>query len=650
MHRTLIIALAASLISPALAQVQQRHVSEIKAESQDIRVVRTVQTINGIDIFGSEGKQIIEGQQVVSDLSRQVVAVGAVAPAHKQEFDENGFRASGDYAGEDIVYRQFVYYKENDNLVPAIRLQLFDGAYTRTVVIEQDTHRVLLDRDETSHAHCNSGNCGMQSDHFSLRKYPFFEIQEATFQFFPDDNPAPASPHPTGMPDGFQAPYLNHEFIDNRRSFASPMGWLTLDGPFETVGNNIIAETEGGNANQYDDGPVAGTGIGDSLVRFSPYYRLDYDWNSADFLTLQAAAVNSFAHGNLLHDWYYRFGFDEESGNFQNDNFDRGGVGGDPMLIVAYYHPLFANNAFYSGTEIDGTPGVIYMLRFASTQQGNDRHSGFDSRLLAHEYQHGVTRRLIGSLSFDPARALNEGWSDFASFMYTLEPFNDVRNATVAIADWLTYQFNGRPAYDDNYYFGIRHMPITWDFARNPMTYADTDIYQWHIEEGTPRSTLPLYDSPHTFGQLWTLALWDNFVLYNDMYPFERSKMLSMRLTLEGQRLTPPEPTFVEARDAYVAADKHLFDGRHRVAIWRAFARRGLGVDAVSPDRRTLEGAVESFDEPDWGDFNQDGIKDALDVNLFINAFVTENPTADLNWDGFFDMSDISEFITLYLG
>jgi len=36
-----------------------------------------------------------------------------------------------------------------------------------------------------------------------------------------------------------------------------------------------------------------------------------------------------------MHDWLYGYGFDEASGNFQVDNFGRGGSGGDPVLAEA---------------------------------------------------------------------------------------------------------------------------------------------------------------------------------------------------------------------------------------------------------------------------------------------------------------------------
>ena len=44
-----------------------------------------------------------------------------------------------------------------------------------------------------------------------------------------------------------------------------------------------------------------------------------------------AATTNLFYWMNRIHDFYWRIGFDEAAGNFQQDNLGRGGIGGDPM-------------------------------------------------------------------------------------------------------------------------------------------------------------------------------------------------------------------------------------------------------------------------------------------------------------------------------
>jgi hypothetical protein len=50
---------------------------------------------------------------------------------------------------------------------------------------------------------------------------------------------------------------------------------------------------------------------------------------------INASVTELFFTNNEIHDLYYRYGFDEESGNFQEGNFGRGGLGGDAVQANA---------------------------------------------------------------------------------------------------------------------------------------------------------------------------------------------------------------------------------------------------------------------------------------------------------------------------
>lgn len=54
-----------------------------------------------------------------------------------------------------------------------------------------------------------------------------------------------------------------------------------------------------------------------------------------------------------MHDVFYKYGFDEKSGNFQMDNFGRGGKGDDAVIANAQdgagtNNANFATVTFYS--------------------------------------------------------------------------------------------------------------------------------------------------------------------------------------------------------------------------------------------------------------------------------------------------------------
>lgn len=50
---------------------------------------------------------------------------------------------------------------------------------------------------------------------------------------------------------------------------------------------------------------------------------------------INATVTQLFFTTNMVHDLYYRYGFDEESGNFQQHNFGRGGRENDGIIANA---------------------------------------------------------------------------------------------------------------------------------------------------------------------------------------------------------------------------------------------------------------------------------------------------------------------------
>lgn len=58
-------------------------------------------------------------------------------------------------------------------------------------------------------------------------------------------------------------------------------------------------------------------------------------------------------------------------------------------------------------------------------------------------------------------------------------------------------------------------------------------------------------------------------------------RYLAMKLVLDGLALQPCNPTFLQARDAILDADRALTDGSNLCELWTGFAKRGLGQGAV---------------------------------------------------------------------
>jgi hypothetical protein len=121
----------------------------------------------------------------------------------------------------------------------------------------------------------------------------------------------------------------------------------------------------------------------------------------------------------------------------------------------------------------------------------------------------------------------------------------------------------------------------------NPLTFAD---YNFHP------AGAPLGD--HAIGEIWAAALWDMNWLLIDKYGYDpdlttgyvpgngpggAGNKLALQLVSDGLKLQPANPTFIEARDAILLADRNLPGGQNQQSIWAAFARRGLGYGASVP-------------------------------------------------------------------
>jgi hypothetical protein len=110
----------------------------------------------------------------------------------------------------------------------------------------------------------------------------------------------------------------------------SPIGWLG-SGPQSTIniaGNNVNAYLDTIENGQPD---LGGTPVTDG--NFLATADLTVEPTAAD--NREVAVQNLFYLNNIVHDILYSHGFDEAAGNFQVNNFGRGGEGEDPVRAEA---------------------------------------------------------------------------------------------------------------------------------------------------------------------------------------------------------------------------------------------------------------------------------------------------------------------------
>ena len=291
-------------------------------------------------------------------------------------------------------------------------------------------------------------------------------------------------------------------------------------------------------------------------------------------IDVNAAIINLFATLNRLHDWTYLRGFNETTYNFQAGNFGKGGAEADPVLGDAQGGPISSEGgASYLG-EVPATPadGVAPTLDsflwqpVAATFYGPCVDGSFDASVMAHRYAQlmvdrmaaGPTYGIRQSSSVDSqAAAIREGWADLIATEFlraTAETSNSVVGAYVS----------------GNAARGLR----TYAMSNSPLNYSN--VRGW---DGSGAG------SAADDGEIWAAI------------NFELRKAIGSTRLLEILFGSLPglsaDTTMIRARDEMLEHARTA----ERTAIWRAFARRGLGerasgtVDTLQPRPKLRDAA-----------------------------------------------------------
>ncbi len=144
---------------------------------------------------------------------------------------------------------------------------------------------------------------------------------------------------------------------------ASPFGWHDTSGAagaeFTTTrGNNVHAYADRDNNNVPD--PLSDPSGGASLL-----FDFDLDLERRPLDSQAAMVTNLFYWNNIVHDVTYGYGFDEAGGNFQVNNYGKGGLGNDDVRAEAQ-DGSGRNNANF-GTNVDGGRPRMQMFEWRSS-------------------------------------------------------------------------------------------------------------------------------------------------------------------------------------------------------------------------------------------------------------------------------------------
>ncbi len=138
---------------------------------------------------------------------------------------------------------------------------------------------------------------------------------------------------------------------------ASPFGWHDDNGvPGEeytiTRGNNVLATEDMDNNNGIGYFPDGGASLN---------FDFPLNLNQVPANYLDPAITNLFYMNNIMHDVWYHYGFDEASGNFQENNYGNGGLGSDHVNADAQ-DGGGTNNANFATPEDGSNPRMQMYL------------------------------------------------------------------------------------------------------------------------------------------------------------------------------------------------------------------------------------------------------------------------------------------------
>lgn len=250
-----------------------------------------------------------------------------------------------------------------------------------------------------------------------------------------------------------------------------------------------------------------------------------------------------------------------------------------------------------------------------------------DAGVITHEYTHGISNRLTGGPAtascLQNAEQGGEGWSDYFALMLTTNWATATVNDGTIPRPMGTYVM-GEPTNGS----GIRNYPYSTNIAVNPLTYANMGV-------------APIGTEVHNIGEIWCMAAWEmtwaiiqqenaiNPNFYNFSLANNGGNSIAFKLVLEGLKLQPCGPGYVDARNAILTADMNLYGGRHQCAIWTAFAKRGLGYSALQGSPNSATDQTAATDLPPAATITTPPAD--LTVNAGSNAVFTVVASAALN-------------------
>lgn len=326
------------------------------SKSMDVENVYVVQQYQGIEIFNSVSCFAIKNGQVKNaslsfskDISQKVntttpaisaataignavLELGINSPTNLvllETVSLNSFiYSSGNISLENIPVKLVFQKMEDSSLQLAWDLSIYvlDASHYYSVRVDAVTGTILNIGDWV--VSCSFEEYKDHSDSSHTENSVLFSKEDLTMASFNDDAVYRVYPLPFQSPDdGESSISINPSLQGN----GSPLGWHDTDGvagPEFTItrGNNVWAQEDENGNNGSGFAPEGGTDLN---------FDFEFDFTQDPSLSIEASITNLFYLNNMLHDIFYEYGFDEASGNFQQNNYGNGGNGNDYVFADA---------------------------------------------------------------------------------------------------------------------------------------------------------------------------------------------------------------------------------------------------------------------------------------------------------------------------
>ena len=368
--------------------------SEATSKSTNINSSYVVQRYNGIEIFRAisnfaiKDKKVIDADRkfianisakvnevtpklsVASALSNTYSLLGITPPNTStvvEKVSANKFTIKDGVTNHDPIEINLVYHQSADNkLILAWDLTIETPKHDHLWSVRIDAMNGLLLEKNDLVVSCQFERKSFLSKDSKVDKSALSNFEISYKQLF---SSTAATVVGGGsykvIPFNYESPnHINRQLVTNPAdSKASPFGWHDTNGVLGaeytiTRGNNVWAKDDFKGANK-DDGSSPDGGSG--LIFDYPYGGVSISASTY----IDAANTNLFYMNNVMHDVWYQYGFDEVNGNFQENNYQKGGSGSDFVNAEAqdgsFAEPQSLNNANFS-TPRDGNIAKMQMF------------------------------------------------------------------------------------------------------------------------------------------------------------------------------------------------------------------------------------------------------------------------------------------------